>query len=61
LTLKVIISRRASLALDDKILDRIDEIVLPGANLYNPDGAWSPPALADAALRRRPVAERAAP
>jgi aryl-alcohol dehydrogenase-like predicted oxidoreductase len=50
----------ASLALDDKILDRIDEIVPPGANLYNPDGAWSPPALADAALRRRPVAERAA-
>ena len=50
----------ASLALDDKILDRIDQIVPPGTNLYHPDGAWSPPALADAALRRRPVAGRAA-
>ncbi|WP_414710978.1 aldo/keto reductase [Pseudonocardia sp.] len=50
----------ASLALDDKILDRVDQIVPPGTNLYNPDGAWSPPALADAALRRRPVAGRAA-
>jgi aryl-alcohol dehydrogenase-like predicted oxidoreductase len=50
----------ASLVLDDKILDRIDQIVPPGTNLYNPDGAWSPPALAGAALRRRPAAERAA-
>jgi aryl-alcohol dehydrogenase-like predicted oxidoreductase len=50
----------ASLALDDKTLDRIDEIASPGTNLYPPDGAWSPPALADPALRRRPLAERAA-
>ena len=50
----------ASLTLDDKILDRIDEIVPPGTNLYNPDDVWSPPALADAALRCRPLAERAA-
>jgi aryl-alcohol dehydrogenase-like predicted oxidoreductase len=49
----------ASLALDDGALDRIDEIVPPGANLYNPD-TRIPPALADAALRRRPPAERAA-
>jgi aryl-alcohol dehydrogenase-like predicted oxidoreductase len=50
----------ASLTLDDATLDRIDEIVPPGANLYNPDGAWRPPALADPARRRRPIADRAA-
>jgi aryl-alcohol dehydrogenase-like predicted oxidoreductase len=50
----------APLTLDDKILDRIDEIVPPGTNLYNPDDAYRPPALADAALRRRPLAGRAA-
>lgn len=50
----------ASLALDDAVLDRIDEIVPPGTNLYQPDGVWSPPALTDPALRRRPSAERAA-
>jgi aryl-alcohol dehydrogenase-like predicted oxidoreductase len=50
----------ASLALDDAILDRIDEIVPPGTNLYHPDGAWRPPALSDPARRRRPLADRAA-
>jgi len=50
----------APLALDDKILDRIDEIVPPGTNLYNPELVYRPPALADAALRRRPLADRAA-
>jgi aryl-alcohol dehydrogenase-like predicted oxidoreductase len=50
----------ASLVLDDAVLDRIDEIVPPGTNLYHPDGAWRPPALSDAALRRRPPADRAA-
>ena len=50
----------ASLTLDDATLDRIDEIVPPGVNLYHPDGAWRPPALADPALRRRPLADRAA-
>jgi aryl-alcohol dehydrogenase-like predicted oxidoreductase len=49
----------ASLALDDSVLDRIDEIVPPGTNLYDPD-IRTPPALADAALRRRPQADRAA-
>jgi aryl-alcohol dehydrogenase-like predicted oxidoreductase len=49
----------ASLALDDAALDRIDEIVPPGTNLHNLD-IRTPPALADAALRRRPPAERAA-
>nr|WP_262496125.1 hypothetical protein [Nonomuraea sp. SYSU D8015] len=37
----------ASVTLDDATLDRIDEIVPPGTNLYQPDGAWRPPALAD--------------
>ncbi|MEV0730712.1 aldo/keto reductase [Polymorphospora sp. NPDC050346] len=50
----------ASLTLDDATLDRIDDIVPPGTNLYQPDGAWRPPALSDAGRRRRPLAERAA-
>jgi len=50
----------ASLALDDATLDRIDEIVPPGTNLYPPDDAWRPPALTSPALRRRPPGERAA-
>lgn len=50
--------KAASITLDDATLDRIDEIVPPGADLYNPDGAWRPPTLADPALRRRPLADR---
>ncbi len=50
----------ASLVLDDAALDRIDEIVPPGTNLYHPDGVWRPPALADAAQRRRAPGDRAA-
>lgn len=50
----------ASLVLDDATLDRIDEIVPPGTDLYNPDGAWPPPSLADPRRRRRPLDERAA-
>jgi aryl-alcohol dehydrogenase-like predicted oxidoreductase len=50
----------ALLTLDDAILDRIDEIVPPGTNLYHPDSAWRPPALSDAARRRRPLADRPA-
>ena len=49
----------ASLILDDAVLDRIDEIVPPGTNVYHPDGAWTPPSLS-AARRRRPIGERAA-
>lgn len=43
---------------DDATLDRIDEIVPPGTNLYQPDGAWRPVALTDPALRRRAVGDR---
>ena len=50
----------AALTLDDATLDRIDEIVPPGTNVYQPDGAWRPPVLADPARRRRPVSDRAA-
>ncbi|WP_117212712.1 aldo/keto reductase [Allorhizocola rhizosphaerae] len=50
----------ASLTLDDAILDRIDEIVPPGTNVYDANGAWKPPSLTDLNLRRRPVADRAA-
>ncbi|MEV4544066.1 aldo/keto reductase [Micromonospora echinaurantiaca] len=50
----------ATLTLDDATLDRIDEIVPPGTNLYAPDGVWRPPALTDPARRRRPTADRAA-
>jgi aryl-alcohol dehydrogenase-like predicted oxidoreductase len=50
----------ASHALHDTALDRIDQIVPPGTNLYHPDTAWRPPALAHSFLRRRPLADRAA-
>ena len=39
--------------LDDELLDRIDELVPPGTNLNPADAGWTPPALADASLRRR--------
>ncbi|NGO41550.1 aldo/keto reductase [Streptomyces ureilyticus] len=48
------------LLLDDAVLDRIDEIVAPGTDLYRADGVWQPPSLTEQALRRRPAGERAA-
>ncbi|KUJ69481.1 aldo/keto reductase [Streptomyces albus subsp. albus] len=50
----------AALTLDDATLDRIDEIVPPGVNRYNPSAFLLPRSLTDTALRRRPLAERAA-
>ncbi|MEU9035962.1 aldo/keto reductase [Streptomyces sp. NPDC048352] len=50
----------ADLVLDDAVLDRIDEIVPPGTNLYHPDGVWQPLALTDPAQRRRPLTDRSA-
>ncbi|RVX44953.1 aryl-alcohol dehydrogenase-like predicted oxidoreductase [Nonomuraea polychroma] len=50
----------ASLMLDDTVLDRIDELVPPGTNVYHPVGLWSPAPLTDPALRRRPLGDRAA-
>lgn len=39
-------------ALDDRLLDRIDEIVPPGTNLNPADGGWLPPMLEPSARRR---------
>ncbi len=39
--------------LTDDVLDRIDEIVPPGTSFSAADAGWTPPALADAGLRRR--------
>ncbi|WP_424858269.1 aldo/keto reductase [Streptomyces sp. SAI-170] len=50
----------AALTLPDEVLDRIDEIVPPGTDLYRADGVWQPASLTDPALRRRPQAQRAA-
>jgi aryl-alcohol dehydrogenase-like predicted oxidoreductase len=50
----------ADVVLDDDILDRIDQIVPPGATLNTADAGWQPPVLTDPAARRRPLATRAA-
>ena len=51
----------AEVVLDDELLDRIDEIVPPGVDVAPLEGAaYSPPSIAQASLRRRPMAERAA-
>ena len=50
----------AHVALDDEVLDRIDQIVPPGANLNTADSGYLPPSLTDAALRRRPLPQRSA-
>ncbi|HZC41210.1 MAG TPA: aldo/keto reductase [Streptosporangiaceae bacterium] len=47
-------------ALDDDVLDRIDQLVPPGTTLNQADAGWQPPALAEPALRRRPRGDRAA-
>ncbi|MFC9913802.1 aldo/keto reductase [Streptomyces sp. NPDC127197] len=49
-----------SVLLDDAALDRIDEIVPPGTDVYPPDGVWTPPSLTTPALRRRTVESRSA-
>jgi aryl-alcohol dehydrogenase-like predicted oxidoreductase len=50
----------ASVTLEDAVLDRIDEIVPPGVNAYENEGAWVSPALTMPSLRRRPLEDRAA-
>jgi aryl-alcohol dehydrogenase-like predicted oxidoreductase len=47
--------KATELTLDEKTLDRIDEIVPPGTDLYVVDGAWQPPSLTDPSYRRRIV------
>jgi aryl-alcohol dehydrogenase-like predicted oxidoreductase len=39
--------------LDTELLDRIDELVPPGQNLNPADAGYTPPAVAEASLRRR--------
>ena len=43
----------ADVGLDDALLDRIDAIVPPGRSVNPADAGYTPPALADASLRRR--------
>jgi aryl-alcohol dehydrogenase-like predicted oxidoreductase len=49
----------ATLTLDDATLDRIDQIVPPGTDLYRVN-AWTPQSLTDQTRRRRPSSARAA-
>jgi aryl-alcohol dehydrogenase-like predicted oxidoreductase len=42
------------LRLGADVLDRVDEIVLPGTDLNDTDVGWVPAAIADSSLRRRP-------
>lgn len=50
----------ADLDLDDATLDRIDAIVPPGVDVYDPRSMWTPAALTDPHLRRRHTGDRAA-
>jgi len=45
----------AGVTLDDEILDRIDEIAPPGTDAGPNDVAYTPPALTETRLRRRPL------
>jgi aryl-alcohol dehydrogenase-like predicted oxidoreductase len=49
----------AGVVLSDESLDRIDEVVAPGTDSGPMGASYVPPALTQASLRRRPVAERA--
>jgi aryl-alcohol dehydrogenase-like predicted oxidoreductase len=50
----------ADVTLDDDVLDRIDEIAPPGTDAGPNNVAYTPPAISNVSLRRRPVAERPA-
>ena len=50
----------AEVQLSDELLDRIDEIVPAGTDVGINQANYTPPAIAQATLRRRPQAERAA-
>src|SRR5579884_2952940 len=45
----------ADVVLDDSILDRIDELVLPGTNINSEDAGYASPAITAAWRRRRPA------
>jgi aryl-alcohol dehydrogenase (NADP+) len=49
----------AAVVLDDEVLDRIDQIVPPGVDVAPLEGsAYSPPAITQVELRRRPASDR---
>ncbi|MDH3706524.1 MAG: aldo/keto reductase [Acidimicrobiia bacterium] len=48
----------ADIALDDDVLDRIDELVPPGTNVNPGDGGYVPPSIGSAWRRRRPAGTR---
>ncbi|MBE1878539.1 aldo/keto reductase [Myceligenerans pegani] len=50
----------AEVTLDDEILDRIDEIAPPGTEAGPNEVAYTPPAVLDPTLRRRPTRDRSA-
>jgi aryl-alcohol dehydrogenase-like predicted oxidoreductase len=50
----------ADVTLDDEVLDRIDEIAPPGTDAGPDDAGYTPPAISNVTLRRRPFAERSA-
>ena len=50
----------AGVVLPDDVLDQIDEIVPPGTDIGRLDMAYDPPAIQQAARRRRPAGERTA-
>lgn len=50
----------ADITLDDEVLDQIDKIAPPGTDAGPNDVAYTPPALTEPRLRRRPAAERSA-
>jgi aryl-alcohol dehydrogenase-like predicted oxidoreductase len=50
----------AGVVLKDDVLDLIDEAVAPGTNAGPMGAAYEPPAVTQASLRRRPIADRAA-
>lgn len=52
--------RTLGTVLGDDLLDRIDEIVPPGADIGPLDVSYDPPSVTRAARRRRPAGERAA-
>jgi len=50
----------AEVVLDDQILDRIDEVVAPGTDAGPMGAVYTPPAVTQASLRRRPLPDRTA-
>jgi hypothetical protein len=50
----------SNVVLGDDIRDRIDQVVAPGDDAGPMGAIYQPPAVTEAILRRRPVADRAA-